>query len=50
MEELRLKDTRATMSENKYLKTCYIYLAGWSRGGMSGLDEYKWKNGGARVC
>lgn len=49
MEELKLKETRAMMSERKYLKTCYIYLAGWNREGISGLDEYKQKNGGAIV-
>lgn len=39
MQKLRLEETRGMTSERKYLKTCYIYLAGWRREDISGLDE-----------
>lgn len=39
MEKLGLEETRAMTSERKYLKTCCIYLGGWRKGDISGLDE-----------
>lgn len=39
VEKLRLEETRAMTSERKYLKTGYVFLAGWRRRGISGLDE-----------
>lgn len=39
VEKLRLEKTRTMTSEKRYLKTCCIYLAGWRKGDISGLDE-----------
>jgi len=39
VEKQRLGETRAVTSERKYLKVRCVYLAGWRRGDVLGLDE-----------